>query len=771
MRLFASGALCACVVLCCVSPVFARTLHVAPKGDDAGRGSADAPLRTVGRAYNLARPGDTIRLAPGRYCETVRPPRDGKPGAPITLVGDPSGEAILCGADEAPKLRALTPAERARFPKPEKLLCAELTGWREVPRLAFVIGGDGKTRKLTLARWPNWRVKTKWKRTETWRVIHGENAGGHVILDPEGLTQPAGFWDKAWVWTTLSGAPDHWLVCRRVKSYDPKLGRIVFDRRPKKGKVAVERSRYYLEGIPAILDEPGEWWFDEAARKFYFWPPEGASPGKLRLFVSRRGRVLDIESRHGLDFRDVTFEFCNRANMSSSHRTGMDYGTVYIHGDCSRLSFTGCRVRWGSNGLMIRVMRAGGVISDLSFRKGSVTDMEGSFLVAHAYWYRLPRGNPGGGVIRRLWIEDNRFDGAGFRGGTGITINGIHLNSVRDCVIRRNTIRNVQKVGVFPVNRLPRPVRVNIAICGNVITDTGLGNADVGPFMCYDYQPGCFIFRNRIRGCRGYSPAREHAATRFNYYKPANFGHGLYNDHGENYVWHHNVCEDLGDWGVLVNGGSGVKYYNNTLVRASRGMRPSKLRVNPTPDGRRLPFAPLRLVNNLFAEITVLHCMPFPKYINRIRSDFNLFDRSPKYFAYHKGYISHKDYRLYFERTGLEEHSLSADPAFVDSAKGDFRLQPKSPAIDAGTFLTRTTRAGEGRDIPVEDADWFCDGFGMIEGDRIQVEGNPAVRVERIDYARHVITVARPLKWPKGAGVAAPYAGKAPDIGALEWGL
>ena len=105
---------------------------------------------------------------------------------------------------------------------------------------------------------------------------------------------------------------------------------------------------------------------------------------------------------------------------------------------------------------------------------------------------------------------------------------------------------------------------------------------------------------------------------------------------------------------------------------------------------------------------------------------------------------------------------------FADSAKGDFRLKPNSPAIDAGSFLTRATRAGEGREIPVGDASWFCDGFGMIEGDRVQVEGNPAVRIERIDYARHVITVARPLKWSKAAGVASPYSGKAPDIGALE---
>jgi hypothetical protein len=98
-------------------------------------------------------------------------------------------------------------------------------------------------------------------------------------------------------------------------------------------------------------------------------------------------------------------------------------------------------------------------------------------------------------------------------------------------------------------------------------------------------------------------------------------------------------------------------------------------------------------------------------------------------------------------------------------------LKPESPAIDAGRFLTYTTEPGEGGDVPVQDASWFCDGFGMVEGDLVQIGRNPPVRIRKIDYDKNVISVERELLWERGDGVSPPYRGKAPDIGAFEFDL
>jgi hypothetical protein len=99
----------------------------------------------------------------------------------------------------------------------------------------------------------------------------------------------------------------------------------------------------------------------------------------------------------------------------------------------------------------------------------------------------------------------------------------------------------------------------------------------------------------------------------------------------------------------------------------------------------------------------------------------------------------------------------------------DFRLQPQSPCIDAGEFLTRTTAAGRGIRIPVAEAGFFTDGYGIVEGDQIRVEGVPRLlRVVGVDHEANVLRVDWPVRWAEGQGVSQPYRGARPDIGAFE---
>lgn len=100
----------------------------------------------------------------------------------------------------------------------------------------------------------------------------------------------------------------------------------------------------------------------------------------------------------------------------------------------------------------------------------------------------------------------------------------------------------------------------------------------------------------------------------------------------------------------------------------------------------------------------------------------------------------------------------------------DFRLLKNSPQIDKGAFLTLTVGAGNGKSLKVDDALYFCDGFGLIEGDRIQLEGqNDVARIVNVDYENNLLTLDRELKWNKGQGVSLEYAGKSPDMGVFEF--
>ncbi|MBI3830932.1 MAG: right-handed parallel beta-helix repeat-containing protein [Planctomycetes bacterium] len=116
--------------------------------------------------------------------------------------------------------------------------------------------------------------------------------------------------------------------------------------------------------------------------------------------------------------------------------------------------------------------------------------------------------------------------------------------------------------------------------------------------------------------------------------------------------------------------------------------------------------------------------------------------------------------------------NLQKDPHFTDGTAQDFRLKPDSPMVDAGALLTVAKGAGEkSTELTVEDAGSFYDGFGIEgeQGDMLVLEGGTeTARIVKIDYAKRVLTLDKPLSWKDGQGVSLPYKGKAPDIGAFE---
>jgi hypothetical protein len=76
--------------------VSAANLYVSTAGLDTNAGtSSSAPLRTIQRAANLAKPGDTVHVAPGKYAEAVTSSVNGTATARIRFVSDVKYGAIL----------------------------------------------------------------------------------------------------------------------------------------------------------------------------------------------------------------------------------------------------------------------------------------------------------------------------------------------------------------------------------------------------------------------------------------------------------------------------------------------------------------------------------------------------------------------------------------------------------------------------------------------------------------------------------------------------
>jgi hypothetical protein len=118
---------------------------------------------------------------------------------------------------------------------------------------------------------------------------------------------------------------------------------------------------------------------------------------------------------------------------------------------------------------------------------------------------------------------------------------------------------------------------------------------------------------------------------------------------------------------------------------------------------------------------------------------------------------------------GTESGYVStSDPLYVDptTPARNLRLQSGSPSINAGAAVTTVSSSdGSGTTFNVANGDLFCDGYGIVDGDRITV-GGTTTRITGI--SSNAVTVADSVTWTNGMAV---YWGTdtTPDIGAFPF--
>lgn len=125
--------------------------------------------------------------------------------------------------------------------------------------------------------------------------------------------------------------------------------------------------------------------------------------------------------------------------------------------------------------------------------------------------------------------------------------------------------------------------------------------------------------------------------------------------------------------------------------------------------------------------------------------------------------------------SGEIRDNLNIDTDWVGGAaptsKEGFVPNVGSPLIGAGDWLTTTVGAGSGTTMVVNDARYFFDGYDLenVLGDEIQLEGQTVTaRITDVNYDTNTLTLDTALTWTADLGVALPYSGSAPDIGAVQ---
>lgn len=276
--------------------------HVAQSGHDANPGtSAGLALRTLQAAAGRMKPGDQCLIYAGVYRETLAPAVDGTAGAPLVFLAAPGEAATISPLDP------LTGFERV-----------DARTWRA--SLAWDLGDgnqvflDGKP--LTEARWPN-------RTGDDPFVIDGARAEYEgsgfdrlrCLAFPEGWTAEtvagATVWCMAqWRWsswtapvsgydpasrTLLLKGHDNWWV---QKNHNPGTP-------APKGGWTHEPAEFYITGTRALLDAPGEWWFDRAAKMLYLVMEEDQDPNRHLVEAKRRRVAVDLSNRAHVQVRGL----------------------------------------------------------------------------------------------------------------------------------------------------------------------------------------------------------------------------------------------------------------------------------------------------------------------------------------------------------------------------------------------------------------------------------------------------------------------------------
>jgi hypothetical protein len=113
--------------------------------------------------------------------------------------------------------------------------------------------------------------------------------------------------------------------------------------------------------------------------------------------------------------------------------------------------------------------------------------------------------------------------------------------------------------------------------------------------------------------------------------------------------------------------------------------------------------------------------------------------------------------------------NIEQNPGFINADSGDFRFKIDSLAVNTGAHLTRTTVNGKNtKEVLVEDALFFTDGFGIIPGDMVKVGSNRNVRITAVNFETNTISVSDPVTFNEGDYVDLWYLGSAPDMGMNE---
>jgi parallel beta-helix repeat protein len=275
-------------------------------------------------------------------------------------------------------------------------------------------------------------------------------------------------------------------------------------------------------------------------------------------------------------------------------------------------------------------------------------------------------------------VTDNHIHhcGAVYKHVRGVILEG---PGAAENLIAHNAIHDISRYGIS----LKSPGRSN-RIEYNRIQNTNLETYDTGGIEVTQqdrqFRSGSRIANNVVADTIGYSSAGE---------KPVFASWSIYLDSfAGGYIVTHNIAYRNSHGGMMFQGGKDNTVENNIFVDG----RINQIHINNFADNS---------TGLVFQRNIVAYRDPEAKLVGggRLRDDVIRIDHNLYFPAGKEPLVRSAGIKSWAEwqKRGFDQHSLLADPRFVDPAHDNFALRPDSPALGLGFQPIDTSQVGPRR--------------------------------------------------------------------------
>ena len=578
-------------------------------GDDANAGTRERPWKhhpwdaeATGTAAAAPEGIDTYVFRRGvMYRGSLTVKASGRPGRPIRLTSDPSwgqGEALIVGSERVTGWKQ--GADRKEIPEADRVWWVDLPF---APRNLWTIDRDGRTRRVPLARTPNWKVsdpddvKSEWFQFNNpdKRDVWGMKAslGGvdrPMGVDTVNLTREADYYEGALIWSEygwVMGTP----YPSQVAKFDAEKKALIFGGQWSRviGSYHYPRYvRYYLEDKPQYLDdaEQGEFWFDKKREggRLYLRLPGDADPRDAHVEAARRINLIQSHGMShvrisGLGFRytNVLFELTAPPGPED-----VDPACIRLLGSGTDLEVAHCDFQHVHMAVRMKAVGDEAVVDRVVVRDNTIgyTDHGAiSILDGGAWGMAEPKGR-----LLDVRVLRNRLHEIGRRPTRFGQGHAIEVECAETLEVAGNVLDRLYGSGIFVFGgkrqeaRVDRPL-TRILIHHNKVVDPLLNNNDWGGIETWQGGPA-YVFDN-VSGNPGGFKLWGHL---IHAKRPANsrFGHAYYMDGGFKQYYFNNIAwgkskdpfDRLGNTSAFQEiHGYATNIFNNTVYNFVIGSR------------------------------------------------------------------------------------------------------------------------------------------------------------------------------------------------------